>query len=273
MVHSTEPWRQEHAGIVLTHWGGPPPTVLLIHGYKFDSRVWGSFAPRLAASGVHVVTIGWEVSSSPVRFADVVDEVRKAIPILDSVDVVVAEREGAAAAVDLALQGFTRGIILIGPIPDAIMREAEGEFTTSSDNLPPADTSGEADEALAALSEFIEHPERGVELLIDVAIREYVKFVAPEDVPLIRPMVEKYFRIDQPVLAVSKPLWVDRLREVDIPVLVTWPRASMASQERAIAARAPHGEGRPIDMHIPMPWLESPEQIINLMRDFLSSLG
>jgi pimeloyl-ACP methyl ester carboxylesterase len=270
------PWRRQHEGLTLTGWGSPPPTVLLIHGWGYDSRVWGkTFVSRLAAE-MRVIAADWHLTGSDVCFAGIVGEIDKAAAMLDGADVVVAQREAAAAAVDLAIRGFTRGIVLLDQVADAVVeevKEAEAELDESFPLQPIPDKDDYQDslyrDSLAALSDFIAHPERGVDPLIEVTSRGFAQFVSADDVPLIRPIVEKFFHKEPPVLAVSEPHWVDRLREVPVPVLISWQHGASGYQEKALAARAPHGESVAVDMNMPLPWLESPEQIAAIIKRVL----
>jgi hypothetical protein len=54
-----------------------------------------------------------------------------------------------------------------------------------------------------------------------------------------------------------------------VPVLISWQHGASGYQEKALAARAPHGESVAVDMNMPLPWLESPEQIAAIIKRVL----
>jgi pimeloyl-ACP methyl ester carboxylesterase len=202
-----EPWREDVEGLRLTHWGSTGPTILLIHGYGYDARVWGGFAPHLAVD-THVIAVEWDSQGAPLRWGDIFAQVRKVTSAVSSVDLVVAHAEGAAAAVNLALEGFCPALLQFSPVPDLWPPEDRRDHRIPKD-LPPADDPLEA-EFFSALGQVAEHPEAGVDRIIEVTTELYTPDVQyEEDAALIRPIVDRQFRTiaEQPVLELSEPYW------------------------------------------------------------------
>lgn len=268
-----EPWLQEYEGLSMIHWGHrQAPVVLLIHGWGYDARVWGSFATRLAADA-HVIAVDWLASGSPPNLADEVRHVGKVTDVLPHADAVVAHGLGAAAAADLALRGFTHGLVLVVPYIDGPLPEWEIDITQLSDDSPPE--SEKFQEYLSVFSSAVEDPDRsrGVERMISVLDDmwpEVSEGLAEEDANLGRLMYEKHlrttFQSSPPVR--SEPYWVDRLREVSVPVLVVWPWGSGGLVD-ALVARAPRGEWIDTSISIPLWTSEAKSRAMEIVARFL----
>jgi hypothetical protein len=210
--------------------------------------------------------VEWDSQGAPLRWGDIFAQVRKVTSAVSSVDLVVAHAEGAAAAVNLALEGFCPALLLFGPVPDIWPPEARIDYRNLPRELPPSDNPLE-DEIFAAIGEVAEHPERGVDRIIQVATELFTPDVQyEEDAALIRPIVDRQFRTieEQPVLEFSEPSWVDQLRDVSVPVLV-----ATTGVEEVFAALAPRGEVVHLDTRLPMPWLEDRSQAIEIVKRLL----
>jgi hypothetical protein len=157
-------------------------------------------------------------------------------------------------------------VLLFSPVPDLWPPEDRRDHRIPK-NLPPVDDPLEA-EFFSALGQVAEHPEAGVDRIIEVNTELYTPDVQhEEDAALIRPIVDRQFRTiaAQPVLELSEPYWVDQLCEVSVPVLVV----TTGGVAEVLAARAPRGEVVHLDTQLPMPWLQDRSQAIEIVKRLL----
>lgn len=268
---------QEHGRLTLTYLGDHPPTILLIHGYKFDSRVWSYLTPPLGVDA-QVVSLGWSLPHTlrNPSWADVVAEIRAAADLLDDIDIIVAHGEGCAGAVDLALSKRPRALVLFDPAIDAHLPEltkSRPDLAALHDADLDIELEPEEYERFGPLLErAFNQPddEWRIEPVAEALAAGIGQYMEDDDVEHLRPFLAGWYATAFQItdLRPAEPYWVERLRDVSVRVIVSggWPGDRRA---RILAERAPQGEVVEMEVPIPLPWLANRSQAIDLVKRLL----
>jgi len=249
------------------------PYTLLISPRLADRRIWGDIPARLAGQSETVFCDRYPASAAglPVDLG-----IRKLLPADRSAfDVVAGAEDAARLAVGLVLDGLANGLVLFQPVLDAIPPELE-----------PADLSGLEERARlsAPLVAAVDEPDPAAweSLVADVVDQAIGIHLTPNDAALVRDVISSHAgelqrELQDAIAARSRGQgrqapadapgrWIDRLREVPVPVVILSTHQGFRVAE-VLAARAPHGHALLARGEAGIPWLEDRDKAVAILAD------
>src|SRR5215471_2319458 len=247
------------------------PSTLLISQRFTDHRIWADIPARL--SGHSRVSFYDLPAAAGSGSAPVLDEIRALVPAgRGRFDVVAGAEDAAQLAVGLAYDGLAGGLVLFQPTMDGIPEELE-----------PLDFSGLEEQLrryaplLAAVNE--PDPAKWHGVIAEVVGEGIGEHLTPSDAALVQDvlsthagelqqelqrMVAAHGRGEEPAVPAEGERWIDRLRQLSVPVVIMSTQRAWRPAE-VLAARAPHGEAVLAHGEIGMPWLEDKDATIAVL--------
>jgi alkylhydroperoxidase family enzyme len=196
-------------------------------------------------------------------------------------DVVVGAENAARLAVDFSLTDAAHGLVLFQPELDGIPEEMTPvDFSGLEERTrlyaPLLAAVGETDDAewRALVAEVVEHAIGSHLTPSDAAL---VQRVMSDHSARIRSEIQRAVMArdqgQEPELpAAPGQRWIDRLRQVNVPVSIVSTRAAFGAAE-ALAARAPHGEAVCAHGEAGFPWLEDRDTAVAVLAAMLDQGG
>lgn len=233
-----------------------------------DHRIWGDI-PALVAHLSEIIF--YEQREAPPQDSlRPLDEIRRLLPEDRRLfDVVAAAEDAAELAVGLALDGMANGIVLFQPTIDGIpeemvpfdfsgLEERTRLFVPLVESVDEADAAEWRDLVAGVIDQFI-----GVHLSPQdaVLVRDVISDHAEEFRHGIQRMVAAHARGEQPPARAPGERWIDRLRELDVPVSIVSARPGWKAAE-VLAARAPRGEAVLARGEDSIPWLADRDKAV-----------
>jgi hypothetical protein len=253
---------------------------LMISQRFADRRLWNDFPARLGQPS-EIVFAELSPAVGPGS-PPALDEIRGLMPGgRTGFGVVVGAGDASGLAVEVALAGLASGVVLFHPALDGIPEE-----------LGPVDFSGLEEQTrlyaplLAAVGE--PDPVKWRHLVAEVVDQILGAHLTPQDRALIHHVMSDHageiqhelqravaaHAQGQPPRTPPEPgdRWIDRLRQVTVPVTIMSARPGFRVAE-ILAARAPHGEAILARGDAGMPWLEDRDKAAAAVAGMIERCG
>jgi len=248
----------------------PMPCTLMISQRFTDQRIWGDIPDRIAPlSEIFFFEQREAGPGSPLPL----DEIRQILPEGHrAFDVVVGAEDAAGPAAGLALDGLANGLVLFQPTLDGMPEELE-----------PFNFSGLEDRAnmYVPLVAAVNEPDaaKWQSVVADVVEQAIGVHLNPQDAALVRDVTAShagelqrdlqrlaaaYARGEEPAGPAPGEPWIDRIRELRVPVSIVSTQAGFRIAE-VLAARAPHGEAVLARGEGGIPWLEDRDKTVAVL--------
>lgn len=241
------------------------PSILLLPPRFTDQRIWGGFLSELGDSFDTIPCDNLPEASREVAL----DIARNLTPLPSQrFDIVIGAQDASRLVIDIAAAGLANGLALLQPHVDSIsvLEEAGQTDFPQLENLL---------RIYAPLAEAMNEP---IETWRKIAVRTvgdvYSDHLSLDDLAIVSRVTADYAeqtrgelrRIVEDGLSdqstrPSRIPWVDRLRSVDVPVVVVCSR-DWQPIGRALINRAPRGKFVMAESHTGMLWLEDRETCI-----------
>jgi hypothetical protein len=245
------------------------PRLIMIPPRFADRRIWADLPACLPGEPEIVFCEQCSPASGSAAFPGV----RALIAAQPAaVDAVIAAGDGARMAVGAALDGLVSGVVLLQPALDGIPEE-----------LGPADYSG-LEERVALFAPLLTavheaDPVKWRALVEEVVDRAIGARLAPDDAVLIRDVTADHAseiqdKLQRAVAAQARgeqqeppapgQRWIDRIRELSVPLSVVSTRSGFRAAE-TLAARAQRGQAFLARGSVGLPWLEDRLAVIDVI--------
>jgi hypothetical protein len=256
------------------------PNMLMISQRFADHRIWGDIPARLSAQS-EIVFYDLGETADPGS-PQVLDEIRDLVPADRSgFDVVAGAEDAARPAVGTALAGLANGLVLFQPALDGVPEELES-----------VDFSGleEKTRLYAPLLAAVGEPDAAKwrDLVAEVVDQTSGAHLAPQDRALVQAVIADHaggiqHELQQAVAARAEGRssrtraepgepWIDRLRELTVPVVIMSTKAGFPVAE-VLAARARRGEAVLSRGEAGLPWLEDRDKAAAVLVGMIERCG
>jgi hypothetical protein len=237
-----------------------------------DHRIWGDIPDRIA--DLSELIFYDQKRTADAGSSTALKEISQLLPADRSgFDVVAGAEDAAELAVELALAGAANGLVLFQPALDGIPEE-----------MTPVDFSGLEERArlfaplLAAADEADAAKWRAT--VADVIGQAIGVHLTPQDAALVRDVMSSHadeirhelqralraHAQGQEPASPAQPgqRWIDRLRQLAIPVSIVSTRPAFRAAE-VLAARVPRGEAVLAGGEAGLPWLEDRDTAVAVL--------
>jgi hypothetical protein len=248
--------------------------LLMISPRFADHRIWADIPARMPGNS----EITYYEQRGQAGDASAGLQIRELVPVsTGSFGTVVAAEDAARLAVGVALDGLADGVVLLQPSLDGIPEElGPTDFSGLEERAalfaPLLKGAGESDPAKwRALVEDVVNQAIGVRLgAADAAlVREVMGDHAGEIQGELQRALAAHARGEQWQTAADPgQRWIDRIRELSVPVVIISNRSGYPAAE-VLAARAPHGRAVLARGDAGIPWLEDRDATVGVLTGMI----